>query len=370
MDIGGYSLKTLVDGYSKLRSDREERVEAFLSGKRSWLIVQEPRGEVFGDTLSAEESLERNLLRIAASLEAPSDHLPAMTPWFGAGVMAHVFGCEYVWRQGQPPSVRSRVASLDQVRDMKRPQWQDSEIAQLIMATIRTFTFTTGAALPIVCTETRSASDTAAMVLEPQEVLSGCLVQADAMFAFMRLINAVTIDFSRAQADAIGDALITPGGDFASKRGHRGLAIRDDNIAMCSERVSAEFNLALDEEIGRAMGGLAIGVSGAWQHSMAGLPDAAPSCFAVECSLDDATRPSPNAPEDVRDLFKGTGIAVHVRVTGQTDAMCDTLRRLLDPNLRLVVHPTYIDQATAERNYDTLDRMLRDYFVNACQCRL
>jgi hypothetical protein len=88
------SQQRTVDGYQRLRSDREPR------GERPFLIFQTPDGNVWGDARTSEESFARNREYVAASLVVPSDHRPLLEPWFGTGIYANMYGCPYVWREG------------------------------------------------------------------------------------------------------------------------------------------------------------------------------------------------------------------------------------------------------------------------------
>jgi hypothetical protein len=356
--MSGSRIKQIVDRYQDLRANRQGRATEFLQGRRSHLIFQTPGGNVWGDARTSEDSFERNLQYIADSLEVPSDHLPVLEPWFGTGVYASIFGCPYMWRQGAAPAVHYRYHELAEVRGLARPRWQDSEIAQLVLRTIDYFKSRTGDALPIVWTDTQSAHDTATLVLDASEVFLNCLIEPAATMDFLRIVNDVIIEFSRVQAERIGAALLCPGHIMLSAGGFGGMSISDDNLAVGSPDVNTRFNLPMDEDLGRAMGGVAIHSCGKWDHTMPMLHKLVPSLTAVDLALDKTWDPNPNVPELVRDALAGTGIHVHARVTGQTEEMVEIVKRIMCPNLKLVVHPMFIDLPTAQRNYEALERLL------------
>ena len=64
----------------------------------------------------------------------------------------------------------------------------------------------------------------------------------------------------------------------------------------------------------------------------------------------------------MRDALAGTGIVLHARMAADTDGMLDVVRRLLHPDLRLIVHPNCPDRPTAERNYDVLAKVLGEFY--------
>ncbi len=356
-------LTRTIDRYQAVRAERGRRANAFLNGQRPFLIFQTPNANVWGDVRSAEQCFYENLTAVATFLEVPSDHLPILEPWFGTGVYANMYGCPYVWRDGEAPAVRYRYHSIAEVRNLKRPRWEDGEIAQLVLETIRYFKSKTGDAIPIVWTDTQSASDTATLVLDAAEVFASCLLEPETVARFMGDINRLIIEFSQVQADLIGDALVMPGHIMLSNAGLTGMSVSDDNLAVASPNVNRRFNLALDEEIGRAMGGVAIHSCGVWTHLMPMLRDVVPSCVAIDCAIDSTVDPCPNKPEEVRDALAGSSFAVHVRMTGETDAMLDCVRRVFHPRLKLIVHPAFVDLPTAERNYHELESLLTKLFA-------
>jgi uroporphyrinogen decarboxylase-like protein len=356
-------IREVVDRYEQVRGERERRAEEFHSGRRRYLIFQTPPGgAVWRDARTSEDCFQRNLDYVAASLEVPSDHLPILEPWHGTGVFANIYGCPYVWRDGEAPAVHYRYHKLEEVRDVPRPRWEDSEIAQLVLETIRYFKSKTGDAVPIVWTDTQSASDNATLICDTCEVIAGCLLEPEMTMAFMRQINDVVIEFSRVQEELIGDALVRPGHIMLCNAGFGGMSISDDNLAVVSPAVNAEFNLPLNEEIGKAMGGVAIHSCGQFTHSMGLLRELCPSCIAIDCALDHHCDPNPNEPEAVRDAFAGSDIAVHVRMAPIDGHMQDIVRRLLHPELRLVVHVGANGREQGEKRYAELESILSDFY--------
>lgn len=356
------SLTKLVDKYQKIRSDREKRGAEFLQGKRRYMIFQTPNGNVWGDVRTPEMCFENNIKFIAESLDIESDHLPVMEPWFGTGVYANMYGCPYVWRDGEAPAVHYKYRTIDEIRDLVKPDWKDSEIAQLILDTIKYFKSRTGDALPIVWTDTQSASDTATLILDAAETFVGCIEDPELIMNFMKGINSLIIEFSQVQSEYIGDAIIKPGHIMLSNSGFSGISISDDNLAVASPKINADFNLILDEEIGRKMGGIAIHSCGQWMHTMPLVKEMVPSCVAIDCAVDRTVDPNPNEPEKVRDIMAGSGINVHVRLTGETEEMLQTVKRMLHPELKLIVHPSFVNYEAAKKNYEALESLLSGYY--------
>ena len=355
----------IVDAYQKLRADRESKAQGFINGEKSYLIYQASvKSELYTDADSKEICFERYMHYISKCLDEKSDHVPAMQPWFGTGVYANMYGCKYYWRKNEAPATRYLYNSLEDIPGIKKPRWEDSEIAMMVVDTIRYFKSMTGDAIPIVLTDTQSASDTATLVVDASEILMGCISDPELVMDFMIDINRLIIEFSQAQAELIGDALIRPGHVMYSGKSFSGISVSDDNIAVVSPQIGEVFNLALDEMVGQAMGGVAIHSCGMWEKCMSIIRRAAPSCCMVHCSLSTEWDTTPNKPEDVRDALAGTGIPVHVRVPGETERMIETVKRVIHPDLKLIVQPRYVNDETAERNYNELNALLNNFYRN------
>ena len=123
------------------------------------------------------------------------------------------------------------------------------------------------------------------------------------------------------------------------------MSVSDDNLVCSSPTLNAEFNLALDEELGKALSGIAIHSCGNWAHTMPSIRECVPSCVAIDCALNLAMDPCPNVPEHVRDALAGTGIAVQIRMGGEPETILDVVKRAFHPDLRLIVQPATPDEA-------------------------
>ena len=356
-------IKDFVDKYEATHAEREAKAAAFADGSRPYMIFQPPAlAPIYGNVRSSEDCFRVNVEYTLNSLELPSDHLHAFEAWFGTGVIPNVYGCPYVWRDDDAPCVHYRYHELDEVRGLRHPHWSEGEITKLVMETIRYFKARTGDTIPIQLTDTQSAHDNATLILDAAVVFSSCLLEPELILEFMRGINQVTIDFSKAQVEEIGDALVRPGRIMVSSAGYSGISLADDNLFVGSPATNAAINFPLNQEFGAAMGGVAIHSCGNWSHSMHLLKDLVPSCVAIDCAVDHDMDPNPCPPEKVRDAIAGTGIPLHARMTGDTEKMLETVKRLLHPDLRLIVRPICTDLEMAERNYAALESLLSDYY--------
>jgi len=286
------------------------------------------------DSNSSEKSFKGNIDAFSKNLEAVSDHLPYLEPWFGTGVYANAFGCEYVWREGEAPATHYKYHSIYDVKDIRMPLVKNSEIMQLVLNTISYFKEKTSGMLPIALTDTQSSFDTATLVLDASEVFIACYTEPEIIKHFMTCINDLIIEFSKMQQDLIGKNVAKPGHIMVSDPTLSGISISDDNLAVSSPNINEIFPLPLDQKLADAFGGLAIHSCGNWVETMK-LVRNMKNVNVIDFALDSSCDPNPNKPEDVRDAFSGSSIVLKARFG--TKEMDNILNKLFDKSLRIIV---------------------------------
>jgi hypothetical protein len=152
--------------------------------------------------------------------------------------------------------------------------------------------------------------------------------------AYLRRINSCIVEFSRMQAERCGGALTKPGHIMPSTPEWRGISISDDNIMFCSPDMNRCVTAPINEELGRAFGGIAVHSCGKWAHSMPVVRDMA-CCVMVDCSVGPAEQQDCNPPEQVKEVFRGSDVILHARLWGDDAAVVDLASRLADPEIRL-----------------------------------
>ena len=207
-------LERLSDLYLERREERLPRVEKFWSGERGWLVVQRPSYHLWGECNSVEGVWNNNLRHLESWLAMPwSDELPHMQAWFGTGVYANAFGCEYLWRQGEAPDSHVRYHSIEEVRGIAMPDWRGSPVMGMVLECIDLLKERSRGRFPIALTDTQSPFDTATLVLDTSEFFTACYTEEETVAGLMAAVTDLIIAFSREQARHIGD-------DMVSRPGH------------------------------------------------------------------------------------------------------------------------------------------------------
>ncbi len=352
-----------IEKYLEKREQLLPKLRAFMDGKQPYLIVQSVPLDVYCNCNSIDSIYDSNIKFFERQLSVKSDWLPYLEPWIGTGVYANAFGCEYLWREGTSPAVHYKYRSLNELKYVDKPNINDSPIMKTVLDIIKCFRERVGDNIPIALTDTQSANDTATMILDAVEFMTGCYEKPDIISQFLKKINDLVIEFSKVQIDAIGNAPVArPGHIMVSDQEWRGISISDDNLAIVSPSIGREFCLKYDQELADEFDGLAIHSCGKWQHLM---PDVARmrKIIGIDCAVHLDSDPNPNDPEAVRDAFVNTGIAVKVRGPATIEPWIDILPRLAKDGLKIIVQLQYIpDENKSSENYDKVDNILSNIY--------
>jgi hypothetical protein len=362
MDLG-----RLTELYLQRREERARRIEHFWAGKDGFLVIQRPTYLLWGECNSVEGVWGNNMRHMESWLSMKwTDELPHLQAWFGTGVYATAFGCEYLWRQGEAPDSYVRFHSIEEVRGLPMPDWRKSTVMGMVLDCIDVLKERTRGKIPIALTDTQSPFDTATLVLDTSEFFTACYTEEETAAELMGTIARLIIEFSREQARHIGEALVSrPGHVMPSLPGLKGITLSDDNLAVSSPLINEKFSLRFNQVIAEEMGGVAVHSCGVWDHTMKLLPGR--GVIAVDCSLSPRWDPTPMAPEMVRAALGGTGIAVKARVGGTREEIEHAITALAGPDMRVILDIARIDEddaayaRTAEGNY----KLARDMLARA-----
>jgi hypothetical protein len=350
-------LERLADLYLQRREERLPRVESFWKGERGWLVVQRPSYHLWGECNSVEAVWQNNLRHMESWLTMPwTDELPHLQAWFGTGVYANAFGCEYLWRQGEAPDSHVRFHHIEDVRGITAPDWRAGAVMGMVLECIDVLKERTRGRFPIALTDTQSPFDTATLVLDTSEFFTACYTEEETVNQLMAAVTELIIAFSREQARHIGPEMVSrPGHVMPSLPGFRGITLSDDNLAVSSPHVNEKFALRFDAAIAEQMGGAAVHSCGVWDHTMRLLPGR--GIMAVDCSVSPRWDPTPMTPAMVRAALGGTGIVVKARCGGTRAEIEQAIAALAGPDMRLILDIARVDDddgqyaRAAESNY-------------------
>ncbi|MFO7957887.1 MAG: uroporphyrinogen decarboxylase family protein [Candidatus Brocadiia bacterium] len=344
------SKRAILEKYERVAGERLPRVREFFEGRRRFLVWTQTPSEVWSDCRTPEQSFERNMASIDHALDVEMDYVPYLEPWHGVGVYACSFGCEYEWWEGEAPYTRCAFQHISEALEFEPLTPEENEVMRLVMDTIRHFKRQVGSTIPIVLTDTQSAYDTATLVVDPSNFMVECMTAPEAGHRLLCRINDAIIEFSRMQADAVGDALAEPGHIMVSAPGVGGISVSDDNQSFSSADFNRTFSNPYNDALGAEFGGVAIHSCGDWAHAMPALLEMEHFTM-LDCACDSPGDPNPNDPAAVADALRGSGKIAQMRCAGCREAI-DRIVDCVGTGLRVVLKFGWPgSDATAEELY-------------------
>jgi hypothetical protein len=281
-----------------------------------------------------EQSLEQQLDALALALQIPSDFIYSyLEPWHGVGVYANIFGCPVNWNDFDAPQTLYRCHTVDDLKDLKRPNILDSELAQMVLRTIRYFRQVTGDCLDISLTDTQSPNDSASLIMDTCEFFASSLAEPEQIAPFMDMVTDVMIEFSDMQLEALGPKASRPGHIMLSAPSLPGIAISDDNMAVISKAAYRNAALPYNSRLGEHFGGIAIHTCGDFAQNYETVKQVK-NLQLIDCALS-GMDPQPNNPARLANAFAGTGIVIKTRIGGEEH--WGALDDLIRPDLKLIV---------------------------------
>ena len=210
------------------------RVRAFWQGRAGVLVYRRMRvGACFSHGCrDMAASLRWQLGALAASLDYRADLANFLEPWYGIGTVAGAYGAQYVWNPGQAPATRPRFDSVRQALAAEPAAVAETPIGRHTLAMIDLFLTETGGRLPMSLCDTQSPLNIACGLVDVNRLMMECLTDPEGIGLFLDRLADLLIEFTRRQAERLGEALVWPGHGFASSRDFSGLGLSDDNILM------------------------------------------------------------------------------------------------------------------------------------------
>jgi uroporphyrinogen-III decarboxylase len=325
------------DRFLELKQTKEQQFLAFLQAPTidDVPVVVRPPCNVWGQVARyPEQSLELQLDALALSLQIPSDFIFSyLEPWHGVGVFANIFGCPVNWNDFDAPQTLPIYRSVEDLKNLKRPHILESELAQMVLQTIRYFRQVTGDCLDISLTDTQSPNDTASLIMDTCEFFASSLAEPEQLAPFMDMVTEVMIEFSEMQYEAMGTKASHPGHIMLSAPSLPGIAISDDNMAVISKAAYRNAALPYNSRLGEHFGGVAIHTCGDFTQNYAVVKQVK-NLQLIDCALA-GMDPQPNDPVKLANAFAGTGIVIKARIGGEEH--WHVLEDLIQPDLKLIL---------------------------------
>ena len=343
------------DRYAEYAARQDEKVRRFMAAESGVLVYRRFRvAEVYSwECRDRELSLRLQLGALRESMKYPADMANYLEPWYGIGIGASAFGAEYLWPDGQAPAVSDVFRSINEALACDPVPIHTTRIGREQTAYVEYFLDKTGGKLPVSLCDIQSPLNIVSEMMPASAMFEGMLEDPEAYVELACRAGGLLRDYLLRLRDLIGDALALPGHGFASSRAMTGIGASDDTSIMIS---NAMFD-ALEAD---PLADMCAPFGGAFYHSCGNWGVKIPSVLKVrnllgaDGAFSSETDPSPNDPAPFGRAFAGTGKILNLRVVGSADTVAETVRKVWQPGLRLIVN-TYC--RTPEEQREAYDRI-------------
>jgi hypothetical protein len=197
-----------------------------------------------------------------------NDWPPFLDTYVGVCTIAEAFGCKVVWTPGNDPWTEPAVASLDDVWQLQPVPLGESYLVQRLHGWIDYAQCHLGTDVPFWTMDVQSPFSVAAHIVEPTELMLGCLTDPPAVHHLCQMITDYSIAMMEAHLAQMEHPGF-PGRNFPSIDTPIGICIADDTpLVMLSPELYREFALPYNNQLSRAFGGVHIHCCGNYAHNL------------------------------------------------------------------------------------------------------
>lgn len=324
--------------YADYAAQLDERCAHFWQADEGVLVYRRMRvKEVFAeDCRDWERSLAWQLGALDASMAYKADVANFLEPWYGLGTVAAAYGFDYRWEAGQAPAVDGKFATTAELVAAPFRPVAETPIGRHTLDMVSYFLDKTRGELPISFCDVQSPLNTLSNIIDSNSFYLDLMLDPESIEVAMDRTADLLIDFTEEQRKLIGSALAKPGHGFASSRRFDGLGMSDDTVTMLSPDLYFPLCVPAMTKVGDRFGGAVFHSCGCWSDKkeeiarIAGLR-MADGAFSL------ATDPGANPTEGFAEAFAGTGVVLNARIVGDADLVCEKVRSLWRPGMKLIV---------------------------------
>jgi hypothetical protein len=316
-------------------------------------------GECFSyGSRDMKRSLDLQLGALEKSMLFKADVPNFLEPWYGIGTVASAFGGDYIWHDGNAPTLKSRFSSIDEILAFKPQEVATTNIGRHTLNMIEYFMDQTKGRLPISLTDTQSPLNMVGHLYPLDQFFMDLLMEPEKAMQLFEILSDLSIRFNQEQIKLIGSALASPGHGFASSTQWQGLGMSDDNAIMISPDQYLEMAAPSVEKICTPMGGPVFHSCGDWS----GWVDAVLKINGlkmVDAAFSPETDPGATNNLEAFHQFAHTGIVLNARIVGDLETIREQVSRLWVPGMKLVVVTYCETPEEQERAYDLIHEICR-----------
>jgi uroporphyrinogen-III decarboxylase len=326
------------DRYETYAAELNKGCVAFWKQKSGVMVYRRMRvAECFSyGCRDMKRSLELQLGALEKSILFKADVPNFLEPWYGIGTIASAFGGDYIWLDGQAPTLKPKFSTIDEILSYEPMEIAKTPIGRHTLDMIEYFMEKTQGRIPVSLTDTQSPLNMVGHLYPLDHFFMDTILEPEKVLQLFDRLAELSIAFNNEQLKLIGSALASPGHGFASSTAWDGLGMSDDNAIMISPKQYMELAVPSVEKICAPFGGPVFHSCGDWSNWVEAVLQTKGLLMA-----DGAFSPQtdPGVPKNLESFhkFAKTGIVLNARIVGDIETIKNQLSRLWIPGMKMVV---------------------------------
>lgn len=347
-----------LQAYQAYEAEKLESCRAFTQSKSGLLVYRRVRanGVFYDKCKDYRESLALQLGALQKSMEYKADIPNFLEPWYGIGYIASCFGADYIWEDGQAPSVTPPFSSVHEILNTDYKPIAETPVGKRILEMEEYFLEKTKGMLPISFCDVQAPLNMLSYLLPITDLFLEIYDEPEEVKEAADLTAGLLIDFLKKQQALLGESLARPGHGFASCRSFTGVGMSDDNSIMIQSEDYQDLFMEADEKIGDAFGGMVYHSCGNWGGKI-DMVKSYRNIVTADGAFSIQTDPSPNDPSQFADSFAGSGIVLNARAVGDSQTAFEVFKKLWKPGQKLIAVTYCEDPADQAKLYDMLHEL-------------
>lgn len=283
-----------------------------------------------------KRSLELQLGALKKSMLFKADVPNFLEPWYGIGTIASAFVGDYIWLDGQAPTLKPKFSTIDEILAFEPIEVAKTPIGRHTLNMIEYFMEKTKGRIPVSLTDTQSPLNMVGHLYPLDQFFMDTILEPEKVLQLLDRLADLSIQFNKEQIKLIGSKLASPGHGFASSTAWKGLGMSDDNSIMISPEQYMELAVPSVEKICAPFGGPVFHSCGDWSNWVEAVLQTK-GLLMADGAFSPQTDPGATNNLESFHKFANTGIVLNTRIVGDVETIKNQLSRLWIPGMKMVV---------------------------------
>jgi len=230
-------------------------VPLILQTNSYWLTghsLKEIPEDIFDNPASMLSFQERGIEEHLNKVE--DDYVPYLMPWYGVGVVPHLFGCDIkFFKSDDPACITAGIKSLEDIKKIKIPDFFSNSVSKKVLDTIKFFK--ENSQIPIGVTDMQSTLDCVSLITGYENLFYWMKDNPDSIDYLFEVVTGTLIEWVKLQKKYNGEKTDSSNGLINVKTPVGiGIWFSDDDAVILSPDLFKKFVVKKYEKLFRAFG--------------------------------------------------------------------------------------------------------------------